>query len=113
MPVHRYNHGLAMARVSSPGPSDDALGKPVLENGVIAFCPSIRADIIHRYHIPSEKVNVVFNGVSSDFLKSYPKYEMRKKLALDEDCFLVLFVGRLIEGKGIIPLLKALGSLQI
>jgi len=77
-------------------------------NAVIVFCPSIRTYVIKRYHVPLDKVHVVFNGVSPVFLKSYSKLEIRKELNLDENCFIVLFVGRLIEGKGIITLLKAL-----
>jgi len=77
-------------------------------NAVVLFCLSIRADIIQRYKVPPDKVHVVFNGVSPVFLKPYPKLKMRKELNLDDDRFIVLYVGRLVEGKGIIPLLKAL-----
>jgi UDP-glucose:(heptosyl)LPS alpha-1,3-glucosyltransferase len=74
----------------------------------------IRDDLIQRYDIPGDKIDVVYNGVEwkaytkpfENFEKERP--EILKKEALHDNNLQLLFVGSGFARKGLLPLLKAL-----
>jgi len=75
---------------------------------VLAFeCEATRAQY------PGGKGLVVFNGIDTTYYCPDParRGEMRAKLGLDADSFVVAFVGRVAEGKGIYDLLEAFAGL--
>ncbi len=61
--------------------------------------------------VEADKIRVVYNGVDSRF-KPTDQAEMRRQLAVPQDCFLALFVGLLVPVKGLDVLLQALGQID-
>ena len=66
------------------------------------------ADLIQKLGISSKKITVIPNGVDTDMFKPLDKGESRKKLDLDGQKTILLFVGWLIERKGLKYLLEAI-----
>lgn len=59
-------------------------------NGYIAQCESMKLDMVDNYHIPSEKIKVIYNPISE------------KIFSVDRDKNIdILFVGRMSNQKGI------------
>lgn len=87
--------------------------KTVLEGSdhVIAVTDAERAFLCERGLSPS-RVTTAGNGLR---LESYPRRNIaacRRRLGLPADAFVVLFLGRQVEYKGLEPTLKAVHSLQ-
>jgi|TARA_Y100000031_G_scaffold157149_1_gene216770 glycosyltransferase involved in cell wall biosynthesis len=78
----------------------------ILMNGIFPFSQSTNRLMLKRYRlINKNKSKVAYPCIS----KSAPqkKLDVRKKFNIDQDDFLVLFVGRLVERKGALDLIKA------
>ncbi|MCM8803574.1 MAG: glycosyltransferase family 4 protein, partial [Candidatus Omnitrophica bacterium] len=76
---------------------------------IIAVSKFIKAEILPKFNLPPEKVNVVYNGIR---LTEYTKKSnvFRKKYGL-EDSKIILGIGRLIKEKGFQYLIKALPTI--
>lgn len=73
---------------------------------IICLSKSTREILLNEYHIPEVKLNYIANGLSDDIdLKDH--ITLRKELFIDEKEYVILFVGRLDDNKGIEQLLKA------
>ncbi len=57
--------------------------------------------------VPENNINVIYNGVDKKIFKPMPVNQCRKSLGLDQNFKLILFVGSIIESKGIRELLEA------
>ena len=81
---------------------------------VIAISQMVKEQIITRYHLSAEKVEVVYNGVSGEQLNpgfKKQKNHFRKKLEIPEDILTILFMGNDFERKGLQHLIKAVGRI--
>jgi|SRR3989344_4629809 len=58
-------------------------------------------EVIKKFGIPKEKILPIPNGINLEYFKPRNKRELRKKLRLPLDKKIVLFVGWLIERKGV------------
>ncbi|MDA3130929.1 glycosyltransferase [Aliibacillus thermotolerans] len=74
---------------------------------VIAVGQDLAAQIIDNYRIPKEKVTILSMGVDRSIFFERPKEEARKHLRLPTDCNHFLYVGNLIEEKGLLDLVEA------
>lgn len=77
---------------------------------VIAVSAEMKQDIVNSYQIPSEKVEVVHNGIDLD-----QYHPVQDRDYLDEqgiDYPYLLFVGRISRQKGILQLLEAMEQLD-
>jgi len=80
-------------------------------NGYITTVSSkIKEKIINYYNIPKNKIKVILNGISNDFIKTNEtkKYELRKKHNIPIDKKVFLTVGTLSKRKNQILVLKSL-----
>jgi glycosyltransferase involved in cell wall biosynthesis len=70
------------------------------------------ADILHQrgYHGPYRVMPQL--GVDESLFKPQPQPELRHQLAIPEHTFVVGFVGRFVEEKGLLTLCEALASLK-
>jgi glycosyltransferase involved in cell wall biosynthesis len=60
-----------------------------------------------------EKVKVIYNGMNlDDFWKLLSREDLRNKLGLDPDTFYVIFVGSLVERKGLAYLIDAVRRIR-
>ncbi len=62
--------------------------------------------------IPEDKIIMYRQWVNQEIFKPFDKKECKKKLMIDIDDFIVLFVGRLIEKKGVRVILEAASMLS-
>lgn len=74
---------------------------------LIAVSHHTKKDIIKMLSVPTDKINVIHNGVSSDFLEApkTPKADLMKKLGLQKPFFLYTGVWR--DHKNLVGMIKA------
>lgn len=75
-------------------------------DGVVAISKSVQKSIEVIFKVPKEKIKVIYNG--TDTKKIHPR--VRKKI---DDGARLLYVGRLIEEKGVQTTIAALATLPI
>lgn len=71
---------------------------------------------LHKEGIPREKVFFIPNGVDVNFFRSFKtrdKLVLRRKYSLNEDDFILLFVGVILKRKNIVALLNIFSRLII
>ena len=79
---------------------------------IIAISESTKNDIIQFYHIPSEKITVIYQSCHERFMKERPPKalkKIRKKYNLPNH--FLLYVGSLIERKNLLGIVDALAQL--
>lgn len=57
--------------------------------------------------VPENKINVIYNGVDKEIFRPMPVNQCRESLGLGQNLKLILFVGNIIESKGIRELMEA------
>jgi len=74
--------------------------------GVLSVSEAL-AENVKQMGFPKEKITVIYNGINHK--KFYPRnrLESRDKLGLNKDKMIILFVGNLLETKGVVDLVKA------
>ncbi len=60
---------------------------------------------------PGERTRTISNGIDQDVFRHQPRAEARRKLGVDQDSRIILFVGWLSPTKGLAELLEAFGTL--
>lgn len=79
---------------------------------VITVSRMVKEQIITRYHLPPEQIDVVYSGVNQETLHPSLKNEkadFRQELGIPKDALTILFVGNGFERKGLQHLIKAVG----
>lgn len=83
---------------------------------VIAISKMVAEDIIRHYDYPAERVHHVPNGVDLDRfnleLRQQHRAAVRAQLDVDDNRPVVLFVGSGFARKGLLPLMKAVATLD-
>ncbi|RJS94523.1 glycosyltransferase family 1 protein [Candidatus Bathyarchaeota archaeon] len=75
---------------------------------IIACSNSVKRDLENHFHLPSEKITVIPNGVDlSTFELSTDKEDVKRRYGIAPYERIVLFVGRLVPQKGVDSLIKA------
>jgi UDP-glucose:(heptosyl)LPS alpha-1,3-glucosyltransferase len=83
---------------------------------VLAISELVKSNIMDNYHVPSDDIHVIYNGV--DLEKFHPanraKYRsgLRNSYGISESDFVVLFVGSGFERKGLQYLIQAVEALS-
>lgn len=79
-------------------------------NYITAVSSDIKEKIVNYYNIPENKIRVILNGISNDFIKTNEtnKYELRKKHNIPLEKKVFLTVGTLSKRKNQILVLKSL-----
>jgi glycosyltransferase involved in cell wall biosynthesis len=78
----------------------------------IAVSYRVKQELVKDYHIPQERIIVIYNGIDIERFKPRDKLFAREKLGLPLDKRIVLFVGRNIEIKGYDLALKVVEFLR-
>ncbi|MGH3500869.1 MAG: glycogen synthase, partial [Nocardioidaceae bacterium] len=77
-------------------------------DAVIAVSHGMAGDIRQCYpEIPADRVQVIYNGIDSDFYHLDPSTDVLNRLGVDLDRPYVVFVGRITRQKGVPHLLRA------
>lgn len=86
-------------------------------DGVIAVSEAMKDDVQELYGVAPEHVRVIHNGIDPEEYRPRPSEEVLRRLGVDPDIPVVLFVGRITRQKGILHLVRALpllrGRLQV
>jgi len=78
-------------------------------NKIVAISESVKKDILREYKIPSEKVDLIYNGLYVDNFKKEENQNIEKK---ESDTIIIGSVGRLTEQKNFSLLLRALDQVK-
>jgi glycosyltransferase involved in cell wall biosynthesis len=78
----------------------------------IAVGEELREKIIGEFSVPAEKVSVINMGVNREVFKPYGKQEMREELGISVEEKVLLFVGNILEQKGVAELLEAYTAIR-
>lgn len=63
--------------------------------------------------VPGDRIHLIYNGIdTTPFLSFHPRLEVRKKLGITQDAFVMIKVANLIPYKGHADLLQALASIK-
>lgn len=81
-------------------------------NGVISVSTENKRTLISNNIIPEDKIKVFPNAIDNKIFYQRNKLEMRKRLGLPENGFIIAFVGRFLEVKGPDRLAKALNEIN-
>jgi len=75
---------------------------------IIATNPQERDDLVQLYHTDPGKITIIPCGVNLDLFQPLSQEESKKEIAFPTDDFLITYVGRLENRKGIDTLLEAI-----
>ena len=79
-----------------------------MADAVIAVSEETKADVQRLFHVKSERLHVIHNGIDPDEYKHTTNDEVLRKHGIDPAKPFVLFVGRITRQKGIIHLVRAI-----
>ncbi|MDQ3518275.1 MAG: glycogen synthase, partial [Gemmatimonadota bacterium] len=81
-------------------------------DGVIAVSRAMKEDVETLYGVPPERVRVIHNGIDPEEYRPTPDPATLRRLGIDPEMPIVLFVGRITRQKGILHLVRAIRHLQ-
>ncbi|HEX8455452.1 MAG TPA: glycogen synthase [Longimicrobium sp.] len=81
-------------------------------DGVVAVSRAMKADVQALYGVAPERIRVIHNGIDPDEYRSRPDPAVLRRLGVDPDLPIVLFVGRITRQKGILHLVRAIRHLD-
>jgi glycosyltransferase involved in cell wall biosynthesis len=81
-------------------------------DALLTVSENMRQTAIANFNATSEKVHTIVNGFNTSVFKVRPKKEARKVLGLSENTKVLLYVGRLVEAKGLKELVQAIQVLN-
>lgn len=81
-------------------------------DAVITVGERLKNDVITRFGVKEEQVHVMSMGVNTEIFQPMPKEDARKELGIPSTEKLLLFVGNMIEAKGVLDLVDAFNIVQ-
>ncbi len=78
---------------------------------VIAQCPSEEAELVDDYGAPRDKVVVIPSAVNTEVYHPVPRDEARRRIGLDVDGPVVVYVGRMLPRKDVRNVVRAFALL--
>lgn len=80
---------------------------------VIVVGDKLREDVINNFDVPEANVHVMSMGVDTSIFNYVAKVEAREKLTLPIEEKILIFVGNVIQAKGLLELVEAFDSLKM
>jgi D-inositol-3-phosphate glycosyltransferase len=113
--VHTF-HSLGAVKGESLGEKDRSPGARIeiekkicqAADVIIATAPQEKVDLVEYYGTDPAKIKIVPCGVNLELFRPLPQDDSRSEIAFSPDDFLITYVGRLEERKGIDTLLEAI-----
>ncbi|MFM0717612.1 glycosyltransferase family 1 protein [Paraburkholderia strydomiana] len=83
-----------------------------LSDAIIAECPQDEADLIEHYHADRARIQIVPCGFDADEFRPVERAAARETLGWQQDEFIALQLGRLVQRKGIDNVVRGVGILK-
>ena len=117
--VHTF-HSLGVIKEEALGEEDSSpnarieIEKRLCQSAdrIIATNPQERDDLVELYHTDPFKITIIPCGVNLDLFTPLDQLSSKEEIAFAKDDFLITFVGRLEERKGVDTLLEAVHLLD-
>ncbi|MBB4823556.1 glycosyltransferase involved in cell wall biosynthesis [Sporosarcina luteola] len=102
-------HGGDIDKMAARGGRIAAMTAAILQNAeaVIVVGERLKQDVIQLFGVQEQRVHVMSMGVDTSVFKPFSKEEMRKELDIPSHEKVVLYVGNIIEAKGLLELVEA------
>ncbi|HEV2735131.1 MAG TPA: glycogen synthase [Longimicrobiaceae bacterium] len=81
-------------------------------DGVVAVSEAMKRDVQELYGVPARRVRVIHNGIDPDEYRPRHDPAVLRRLGVDPEVPVVLFVGRITRQKGILHLVRAIRHLR-
>ena len=81
-------------------------------DGVIAVSEAMKDDVQELYGVAPERVRVIHNGIDPAEYRSRRSEDVLRRLGVDPELPIVLFVGRITRQKGILHLVRSIPLLE-
>jgi glycogen synthase len=81
-------------------------------DGVVAVSQAMKHDVQALYGVAPQRVRVIHNGIDPEEYQPRPAPATLRRLGVDPDVPIVLFVGRITRQKGILHLVRAIKYLR-
>lgn len=81
-------------------------------DGVVAVSRAMKHDVQDLYGVDAERVRVIHNGIDPDEYTRTLAPDTLRRLGIDPDVPIVLFVGRITRQKGILHLVRAIPHIR-
>jgi glycogen synthase len=81
-------------------------------DGVVAVSKAMKEDVQSLYGVRPDRVRVIHNGIDPEEYRPRPSPATLRRLGVDADVPIVLFVGRITRQKGILHLVRAIKYLK-
>jgi UDP-glucose:(heptosyl)LPS alpha-1,3-glucosyltransferase len=80
----------------------------------VAVSARVREELQYHYHVPADRVKVIYNGIDLDRFKASQEAReaIRREFSIPQDARLLLFVGHEFERKGLAHVVEALELLD-
>ncbi|WP_053218143.1 glycosyltransferase [Virgibacillus senegalensis] len=107
-------HGGDLDKMAKKGKFFFQQTKRILQEAdhVVAVGEALKQEMVERYQVNPGKVTVLNMGVDRNIFSPVPKVHAKRRLGLETNSFHLLYVGNLIEAKGLIELLDAYRPLK-
>lgn len=119
VPAVQTFHALGTTKRRHQGPDDTSPPEriPVEQDivrrmtRIIAQCPNERARLMRDYDAPRERISLRPAGVNTDRFRPVDRRAARRRIRLDDDGPIIVYVGRLLPRKDIRNVVRALSTL--
>ena len=81
-------------------------------DGVVAVSEAMKEDVQTLYGVAPERVRVIHNGIDPEEYRPRPDPDTLRRLGIDPEAPILLFVGRITRQKGILHLVRAIRHLE-
>lgn len=107
-------HGGDIDKMAAKNKMIESITRITLQNAdaVIVVGERLKLDVIERFGVREKHVHVMSMGVNTDIFKPMPKVEARNEVGIPVDEKIVLFVGNMIQAKGILDLVEAFKKVE-
>lgn len=102
-------HGGDIDKMATKSERIASMTKEILQqaSAVIVVGERLKRDVIEQFGVREELVHTMSMGVDTQIFKPLPKVDMRDELNISQTEKMILFVGNLIEAKGVLDLVDA------
>lgn len=80
-------------------------------DSIIAQCPGEWSELVDDYGADPEKIVIIPSAVNTDIFRPVPRAEARLRLGLQQDEFVVVYVGRMVQRKDVRNVVRAVALL--